>query len=83
MGGIAMGGVIRFERSIASSAVITSLVKLGYLQPGARHRATAIQRAIERLRTDLMRDGVISGGDLSGFQNGQDHPVAKDDLATG
>ena len=30
-----------------------------------------------------MRDGVISGGDLSGFQNGQDHPVAKDDLATG
>jgi hypothetical protein len=78
-----MGGVIRFERFIASSAVITSLVKLGYLRPGARHRATAIQRAIERLRTDLMRDGVISGGDLSGFQNGQDHPVAKDDLATG
>ena len=78
-----MGGVVRFERSIASSAVMTSLVKLGYLQPGARHRATAIQRAIERLRTDLTRDGVIAGGDLSGFQNGQDHPLAKDDLATG
>jgi hypothetical protein len=26
---------------------------------------------------------LVSGGDLSGFQNGQDHPVAKDDLATG
>jgi hypothetical protein len=78
-----MGGAIRFERPIASSAVITKLVELGYLQPGARHRATAVERAIERLRTDLMRDGVISGGDLSGFHNGQDHPVAKDDLATG
>jgi hypothetical protein len=78
-----MGGVVRFERFIASSAVITSLVKLGYLQTGARHRATAIQRAIERLRTNLMRDGVVSGGDVSGFQNEQDHPAAKDDLATG
>jgi hypothetical protein len=75
-----MGGVVRFKRPIASSAIITSLVKLGYLQPGARHRATAIQRAVERLRTDLMRYGAISGGDLSGWQ---DHPVAKDDLAMG
>jgi hypothetical protein len=30
-----------------------------------------------------MRDGVISGGDLLGFQNEQDHRAAKDDLATG
>lgn len=60
-----MGGVVRFERSIASSAVITSLVKLGYLQPGARHRATAVERAIDRLRGDLIRDGVICNGDLS------------------
>jgi hypothetical protein len=34
-GGCRMGGVIRFERAIASSAVITKLVELGYLQPGA------------------------------------------------
>jgi hypothetical protein len=51
----------------------------------SRARAIALPRskAIERLRTDLMRDGVISGGDLSGFQNGQDRLSAKDDLATG
>ena len=78
-----MGGIIRFERPIASSAVITSLVKLGYLQPGARHRATAIQRAIERLRTDLIRDGVISGGDLWSSGAGQGASVGKDDFATG
>jgi hypothetical protein len=57
-GGSRMGGVIRFERAIASSAVITKLVELGYLQPGARHRATAVARAIDRLRNDLVRDGV-------------------------
>jgi hypothetical protein len=36
-----------------------------YLQPGAGHRATAVQRAIERLRSDLIRNGVICDGDLS------------------
>ena len=42
-----MGGVVvRFERRVASLAVITKLVELGYLQPGARHRATAVERAI-------------------------------------
>jgi hypothetical protein len=55
-----MGGVIRFERSIASLRVITKLVELGYLQPGSRHRATAIERAIDRLRDDLIRDGVTA-----------------------
>ena len=55
-----MGGVVRFERAIASSAVITELLELGYLQPGARHRATAVARAIDRLRNDLLRDSVIS-----------------------
>ena len=60
-----MGGVIRLERPIASSAVITKLVELGYLQPGARHRATAVKRAIDRLRGDLIRDGVICDGDLA------------------
>jgi hypothetical protein len=50
-----MGGVVvRFERRVASLAVITKLVELGYLQPGARHRATAVERAIDRLRSDLV-----------------------------
>jgi hypothetical protein len=69
MGG-AMGGVVRFERAIASSAVITKLVELGYLQPGARHRATAVARAIDRLRRDLVRDGVIWDSDLSSLAPG-------------
>jgi hypothetical protein len=56
-----MGGVIRFEQAIASSAVITKLVEFGYLQPGARHRATAVARAIDRLRNDLVRQGVTCG----------------------
>jgi hypothetical protein len=60
-----MGGVIRFERPIASSAVIAKLLELGYLQPGARHRSTAVKKAVDRLRGDLIRDGVISDGDLS------------------
>jgi hypothetical protein len=60
-----MGGVIRFERPTASSAVTTKLVELGYLQAGARHRANAVKRAIDRLRRDLIRDGVICDGDVS------------------
>jgi hypothetical protein len=40
-------------------AVITKLVELGYPQPGARHRATAVETAIDRLRMDLVRQGVI------------------------
>jgi hypothetical protein len=63
--GVRMGGVIRFERPIASFAVITKLVDLGYLQPGARHRATAVKRALGRLRDDLIRDGTIRDGDFS------------------
>ena len=60
-----MGDVIRFERPTASSAVTTKLVELGFLQAGARHRANAVKRAIDRLRRDLIRDGVICDGDLS------------------
>ena len=57
IGGSRMGGVVvRFERRVASLAVITKLVELGYLQPGARHRATAVERAIDRLRRDLIRE---------------------------
>jgi hypothetical protein len=66
VGGGRMGGdVVRFERRVASLAVITKLVELGYLQPGARHRATAVERAIDRLRMDLVRHGVIYDSNLS------------------
>jgi hypothetical protein len=55
-----VGGVIvRFERRVASLAVIKKLVELGFLQPGARHRATPVERAIDRLRGDLIRQGVV------------------------
>ena len=61
-----MGGVvIRFERRVASLAVITKLVELGYLQAGARHRATAVERAIDRLRSDLIRQGAICDSNLT------------------
>jgi hypothetical protein len=59
-----MSGVVR-QRRVASLAVITKLVELGYLQPGVRHRATAVERAIDRLRMDLVREGVIFDSDLS------------------
>jgi hypothetical protein len=49
----------RFKRSTASSAVITKLVELGYLQPKARHRARAIEKAIGRLRSNLIRAGIV------------------------
>jgi hypothetical protein len=64
LGGVAWAA-LRFERRVASLAVITKLVELGYLQPGARHRATAVERAIDRLRSDLIRQGVIRDSNLS------------------
>jgi len=59
IGGSVGGVVVRFERRVASLAVITKLVELGYLQPGARHRVTAVERAIDRLRSNLIRQGVL------------------------
>ena len=68
-----MGGVVmRFERRVASLAVITKLVELGYLQAGARHRATAVERAIDRLRTDLVRQGVVYDSNLSSSPKEED-----------
>jgi hypothetical protein len=61
--GCIMGSVVYLRRPIASQAVITKLVDLGYLQNGKRHRASAIEKAIERLRSDLCRDGVIWEGE--------------------
>jgi hypothetical protein len=60
-----MGIVIQFRRPIASPEVIAKLVELGYLRPTKRHKASIVESAMERLRQDLYRDGVISAGDLS------------------
>jgi hypothetical protein len=49
----------RFKRSTASSAVVTKLVELGYLQPKARSRAGAIEKAIGRLTSNLIRAGIV------------------------
>jgi hypothetical protein len=73
VGGSRMGGVVvRFERRVASLAVITKLVELGYLQPGARHRATAVKRAIDRLRSNLIRQGVICDSNHSSSPRDED-----------
>lgn len=56
---IPRSGVVHFERPVASSAVITKLVALGYLRPESRHLSGAIKRAIGKLRSDLIRAGVI------------------------
>ena len=72
IGGRMGGVVVRFERRVASLAVITKLVELGYLQPGARHRATAVERAIDRLRSDLVRQGVIYDSNLSSSPKDED-----------
>jgi hypothetical protein len=60
-----MGIVLQFRRPVASPEVVAKLVDLGYLRPTKRHKASVIESAIERLRQDLHRDGVISTGDLS------------------
>ncbi len=60
-----MGIVIQFRRPAVSAAVVAKLVELGYLRPAKRHKAGVIESAVERLRRDLHRDGVIRAGDLS------------------
>jgi hypothetical protein len=70
-----MGIVVQFRRPVASPEVIAKLVELGYLRPAKRHRIGVVENAVERLRQDLHRDGVISAGDLS--------PVPKDEKQEG
>jgi hypothetical protein len=66
-----MGIVLQFRRPAVSAEVVAKLIKLGYLQPTKRYRAGVVENAVERLRRDLHRDGVISAGDIS--------PTAKDE----
>jgi hypothetical protein len=60
-----MGIVVQFRRPVASSEVIAKLVELRYLRPAKRHKIGVVESAVERLRQDLHRDGVICAGDLS------------------
>jgi hypothetical protein len=72
--GAGMGTVIQFRRPVASAAVVAKLVQLGYLRAAKRHKAGVVENAMERLRRDLHRDGVIRAGDLSPVPK-QDKPL--------
>jgi hypothetical protein len=61
--GQGVGNIIQFRRPVASHAVITKLVELGYLQPGKRHNNGTIENALARLKSDLCRDGVVRSSD--------------------
>jgi hypothetical protein len=62
-----VGTVVQFAHPGASRTVIAKLVELGYLRKAKRHKARAVTKAIERLRTDLFNAGVLREGDLSRF----------------
>ncbi|PWT85119.1 MAG: hypothetical protein C5B58_03580 [Acidobacteria bacterium] len=49
----------RLDRPSASYAVTTKLIELGYLQPKERYRARAIEKALSKLRNDLIRAGIV------------------------
>jgi hypothetical protein len=51
--------VVRVRRPTISAKVITELLRLGYLQPAKRHKPHIVERALARLRADLVRDGVV------------------------
>jgi len=63
-----MGKVTKFRGSAVSAKVIKELVRLGYLQPAKRHKPHLVERAVARLRTELVRDGVVRGGKPSSGQ---------------
>jgi hypothetical protein len=54
-----MGTVVRLRRPTISAKVVKELLKLGYLQPAKRHKPHVVERALGRLRTDLVREGVV------------------------
>jgi hypothetical protein len=50
------------RRPAISAKVIKELLRLGYLQPAKRFKPHIVERALTRLRADLVRDGVVRGG---------------------
>jgi len=63
-----MGKVTKFRGPAVSAKVIKELVRLGYLQPAKRHKPHLVERAVARLRIELVRDGVVRGGKPSSGQ---------------
>lgn len=49
----------RLERPTASYAVITKLIELGYLRPKERYRVRAVEKALGKLRNDLIRASIV------------------------
>jgi hypothetical protein len=56
-----MGTVVQLRRPAISAKVIKELLTLGYLQPAKRYKPHIVERALARLRADLVRDGVVHG----------------------
>jgi hypothetical protein len=56
---LSRGGTVGSKQPAASSAIIAKLIEFGYLKPGARYRAGAIEKAIGKLRNDLIRGGIL------------------------
>jgi hypothetical protein len=53
--------VVQLRRPAISTKVIRELLRLGYLQPAKRYKPHVVERALARLRADLVRDGVVKG----------------------
>ena len=56
------GNGVKSRRPTISPKVIKELLRLGYLQPAKRFKPHIVERALVRLRADLVRDGVVKGG---------------------
>lgn len=56
-----MKRVVQLRRPAISAKVIKELLRLGYLQPAKRYKPHVVERALARLRADLVRDGVVKG----------------------
>jgi hypothetical protein len=57
MGMVCSHGVRQFPQRSSRN-----LLRLGYLQPAKRFKPHIVERALARLRADLVRDGVVKGG---------------------
>ena len=53
--------VVQLRRPAISTKVIRELLRLGYLQPAKRYKPHVVERALARLRADLVRAGVGKG----------------------
>jgi hypothetical protein len=76
------GNGVKSRRPTISPKVIKELLRLGYLQPAKRFKPHIVERALTRLRADLVRDGVVKGGSpLTGNDARKREPQAADSVA--